>query len=105
VENRKNNRKIMQIGVRLYIEGTFITLATTQDVAEGGVFINTDVLRFPKNIHLNVVFDSSNYKKGERQQIPAKVVHRCLNGIGIKFTDTILPSNANQWIDGLSGAV
>ena len=96
MNNRKKDRTLMQINVRLYHGDTFVTLAKTHDVTTGGMFINTDVLRFPKDSSLDVVLDASIDNKGKRRRYPAIVVHRCLRGIGIKICDTFISSDSSS---------
>jgi len=85
VENRKCDRENMQITVRIYQDDTFIAAAKTQDVTKGGMFINTDVLLFPKNSQIDVVFESPVGKSIKRHCYPATVVRRCWKGIGVRL--------------------
>jgi len=83
VENRKCDRENLQITVRLYQDDTFVAAAKTQNITKGGMFINTDVLLFPKDSHLDVVFESPVGKSVKQHCYSATVVRRCWKGIGI----------------------
>lgn len=86
MEHRDNSRESRQINVRLYKDNDFIAAARTKNIDQNGMFIKTDVLLFPKNSHIEVVFDvESNKGKVEQCRVPATVVHRSLSGMGIKF--------------------
>ncbi|MDH3327093.1 MAG: PilZ domain-containing protein [Gammaproteobacteria bacterium] len=87
MDNRKSNRETKQINVRLYQGDTFVALAKTLDITTGGMFIHTNVLRFPKHSSLDVVFDSPVDDSIGQSRYAATVVHRCLNGIGISLSD------------------
>jgi len=80
-DNRKNKRTVKEINVWLYNNEMLVALARTKNIAEKGFFIKTNVLLFPKNSKLEVVFDIGNKK--ERCRLPATVVHRSLEGIGV----------------------
>ena len=87
MENRKSSREKKEIDVRLYQGDTFVTLAKTQDLAAGGMFVHTNVMRFPKHSNLDIVLDSPSDTSAAQQRYSATVAHRCLNGIGISLID------------------
>jgi len=80
-EHRTSDRTAQNINVWLYKNESLIALATTQDLSSSGMFIKTNVLLFPKNSRVDIVFD--NKEETKRYRVPARVVHRSLQGIGI----------------------
>jgi hypothetical protein len=90
MEKRKFDREAKHIKVRLYQDDTFVTLAKTHDIGKNGMFINTDVLLFPKNSHLDVVLDSQLGDLSERTRYSATVMHRSLRGMGIRLNNNAL---------------
>ncbi len=80
-EHRMSGRTAQNINVWLYRNESLIALAKTQDLSLSGMFIKTNVLLFPKDSCLEIVFD--NKEKTKRYRIPARVVHRSLQGVGV----------------------
>ena len=80
-EHRTNDRTVQNISVWLYKNESLIALAKTQDITASGMFIKTNVLLFPKNSCLEIVFDNKDATK--RHRVSARVVHRSLQGIGV----------------------
>jgi len=82
-EHRTSDRTAQSINVWLYKNESLAALARTQDLTASGMFIKTDVLLFPKNSYLEIVFD--NKEETKRYRVSAKVVHRSLQGIGVSL--------------------
>jgi len=83
IEHRDYNRVAKETKVWLYKDNDIVALALSKNATSTGMFIKTNPLLFPKNSILHVAIDIDNAAK--RSVIPATVVHRSLDGIGIEF--------------------
>jgi len=82
-EQRTNHRISKAMNVWLHKDDCLIALARTENITPSGMFIRADVMLFPKNCQLEVEFDGETSTM--RYRVSAKVVHRCLKGVGIVF--------------------
>lgn len=87
MENRSQVRTPEEIVVWLYQNDSLTARAKAKDFTEEGMYIQTNGLLFPKNCAVDVVFSSFDDNSTQRKK--AQVVHRTLNGIGVKFKTAI----------------
>ena len=80
---RKHNRSLKEMFVRLYKNKNLQALAKTENLTSSGMFIHTNSLLYPKNFLLDIIYDEP--ETGKQHCINAKVIHRSLKGIGVQF--------------------
>jgi len=93
-DQRKLNRSLKEMFVRLYKNEKTKVLAKTENLTSSGMFIQTDALLFPKNSSLVIIFDDPESEK--ECCIEVNVVHRSMNGIGVQFLHTTASSSISE---------
>lgn len=83
MKHRNTLRNTEEVNVWLYQNDSLVAMAKTENMTDDGMYIKTNGLLFPKNSSLDIAFTPENSRPKNR--LPAKVVHRTLHGIGVKF--------------------
>lgn len=81
-EQRRLERKPFNHAVRLFKNNVLMAMGYAENLSEQGMFIKTDCLMYPKDSSIEVVFTSDDKKT---MRLLATVVHRSVNGLGVKF--------------------
>ena len=83
-------RLSVEVDVWLYKNDILFAKARLQNVSRDGMFIQTDVMLLPLDSQLRVVLEISNNSAVKQISFPVKVVHRCLDGIGVNIEQTAM---------------
>ncbi len=81
MERRSLKRTAIAFNVQLYKGDTLVVLAQVRDISSGGMYIKTNALTFPIASRWEVIFDYVS----KRISMPISVIHRSIDGIGVKF--------------------
>ena len=82
-DNRNYPRTKDDCDVLIYKESQKIK-AHSINLSENGMYLVTDGLLFPKDTQIKLVFSDENTQE---KFVYGKVVHRTMQGIGVKFTN------------------
>ncbi len=99
---RKHDRSTKDVDVRLYKNEEFMSLAKSLDLTPYGIFLQTDVLLFPKGTQLKIAIDDPDNLK--RYQKMGTIVHRSLKGIGVQFQQEDTEDNNSNFMRLLNRA-
>lgn len=101
-DRREHNRSSKNVNVRLYKNEEFMSLAKSLNLTPYGIFLQTDVLLFPKGTLLKIAIDDPSSLK--RYQKMGTIVHRSLKGIGVKFQQEDTEDNNSNFMRLLNRA-
>jgi len=87
MEQRPCYRLPVEIDVWLYKEEGLFAKARLQNVSRDGMFIKTDVMLLALNCQLKVALEINESNATKRIFIPVKVIHRCLDGVGVQIEE------------------
>ena len=79
----------VEIDVWLYKNDMLYAKAQLQRVCRDGLFISTNVMLLSLNSQLEVVFEIKESDEAKRISFPVQVIHRCLDGVGVKFINAV----------------
>lgn len=83
MEYRHSSRDRKTVDVWLYKNNSLTVRGKTENLSDDGMYIKTNSLLFPINSDVEIVYSNDNSQSTKR--VKAQVVHRTLNGIGLKF--------------------
>lgn len=86
MEQRCNKRNVIQHSAVVDCPGVGLTPANICDVSLGGMFVQTDGLKFPLEAQVFVAFDSSPTQHSG-SGLEAMVVRHTPSGVGLMFLD------------------
>ena len=85
MDDRPSYRLPVEIDAWLYKENSLFAKASILNVSHEGMFIRTNVMLLPKNSQLNVKLYILVNGQRKNISILVTVIHRCLDGIGVKI--------------------
>jgi len=88
MEQRPCYRLPVETDVWLYQDGSIFAKASLANVSRDGMFIRTNVMLLPINSQLDVVMEINEGGETKRVSFFVTVIHRCLDGIGVKIEKT-----------------
>jgi len=88
MEQRPCYRLPVETDIWLYQNGSIFAKASLVNVSRDGMFIRTNVMLLPINSQLDVVMEIKESGETKRVSYLVTVIHRCLDGIGVKIEKT-----------------
>jgi c-di-GMP-binding flagellar brake protein YcgR len=87
-EHRCSKRHSIQFSVAVDSPGLNLTSANICDISLGGMFVQTDGLKFPLEAEVFVAFASSPNSQHDRFGLETMVVRHTPSGVGLMFLET-----------------
>lgn len=85
MEHRYNSRTPISLDVLLYYQGLPVTIGKARDIGLGGMSVDASrAAALPKNAAVEV--ELLHQDAGKRARLPAYVVHKSGDGIGLLFS-------------------
>ena len=86
MENRWSNRRILEMGVDIYHDGTKLTTGMARDMGLGGVFLDAAITgRIKVNDHVDLVFHLIENGLDIKHALHARIKRISDDGMGLQF--------------------
>lgn len=85
MEHRLSERRPMTLDVLIFHQGLPMGRGRTRNIGREGMFIETEITDFPEGTTLDVEVDVDTGQGEQRVRLPALVIHRNDEGIGLMF--------------------
>lgn len=92
MENRWSPRFFKKLDLVIDYAPIGLLRATTLDISEHGMFINTGLIQLAPEEIIELTFNDFTSKQESRRQVSANVIHSNSIGAGIQFIDYSLDS-------------
>lgn len=90
MEHRLSERRPITLDVLIFHQGLPIGRGRTRNIGREGMFIETKKKDFPEGTVLDMELDIDTDKGEQRIRLPALVIHRNREGMGLMFLTLVL---------------